>query len=100
MLTAHAEADLRAILRYTRSQWGAVQARHYALRLETGIVALAKKRTLGRDLRTLHDGLRVGKCEHHYIFCQDRANRPALILAILHERMDLMARLADRLDGS
>ena len=35
--------------------------------------------------------------EYHYIFCLPRDDAPALIVAILHERMDLMARLADRL---
>ena len=36
-------------------------------------------------------------CEHHYVFCLPRETAPALIVAIFHERMDLMARLADRL---
>jgi len=42
--------------------------------------------------------LRMVRCEHHYIFCLPRDDAPALVVAIFHERMDLMARLADRLE--
>ncbi len=42
-------------------------------------------------------GLRMGRYEHHYVFCLPREGAPALIVAIFHERMDLMTRLADRL---
>ncbi|OYR23310.1 toxin ParE [Brucella thiophenivorans] len=49
----------------------------------------------------LYPNLRMKKCEHHYVFCLARKNEPSLIIAIFHERMDLMIRLADRLrDGS
>lgn len=33
-----------------------------------------------------------------YVFCLPREHAPALIVAILHERMDLMKRLVDRLN--
>ena len=36
-------------------------------------------------------------CEYHYIFGVKRDHFPMLILAIFHERMDLMQRLKDRL---
>ncbi|WP_232316649.1 hypothetical protein [Candidatus Burkholderia verschuerenii] len=39
----------------------------------------------------------MGRSEHHCIFCLPREDAPALVVAIVHERMDLMARLADRL---
>ncbi|EDF6616196.1 type II toxin-antitoxin system RelE/ParE family toxin [Salmonella enterica subsp. enterica serovar Newport] len=44
--------------------------------------------------------LRMGRYEHHYVFCLPREDGPALIVAIFHERMDLMVRLADRLKGA
>lgn len=49
-------------------------------------------------MSAIFPALRVAHCEHHYVFCLLRANEAALIVAIFHERMDLMARLADRLD--
>ncbi len=36
--------------------------------------------------------------EHHYVFCLPRENATALIVAIFHERMELMVRLAHRLN--
>jgi len=35
--------------------------------------------------------------EHHYIFYCTREDQPPLILAVFHERMDLMQRLKKRL---
>jgi toxin ParE1/3/4 len=40
----------------------------------------------------------MGRCEHHYIFCLPQHDAPALVVAILHERMDIMARLKHRLE--
>lgn len=34
---------------------------------------------------------------HHYIFCLPHEHATSLIVAILHERMDLMVRLVGRL---
>ena len=33
----------------------------------------------------------------HFVFCVLRPGKPALVLATLHQRMDLMARLQRRL---
>lgn len=41
MLTRAAEADLRAILRYSRREWGADQARRYAAKLDRALMDLA-----------------------------------------------------------
>lgn len=100
VLTDAAEADLRAIIRYTRKQWGDAQVRSYMTRLEQAMTDLAAGRKAFTDIGALYPALRVAHCEHHYAFCLPRAGAPALIVAIFHERMDLMARLANRLDGS
>ena len=97
VLTRAAEADLREVIGYTRRQWGVAQARRYASELQRCIEALAAGEVGNRDLADLYPGLRVRHCQHHYIFCLPRPDAPALIIAILHERMDLMARVAGRL---
>lgn len=97
VLTASAEADVRGIVRYTRQQWGDTQVRAYMGKLERGIARLAAGQGIFKDLGTLHPALRMAYCEHHYIFCLQREDAPPLIVAILHERMSLMTRLADRL---
>jgi plasmid stabilization system protein ParE len=95
ILTDAAEADLRDIIRYTRKQWGDAQARRYVARLEQGITRLVARQGVYRDMSELYPALLMAHCEHHFIFCLPQ--RPALIVAILHERMDLLARLAERL---
>lgn len=98
VLTDDAAEDIRGIIRYTRKTWGAVQARRYVASLEDGIVRLAGNPTRFRDMSALYPALRMAHCEHHYVFCLPQDKAPALIIAVLHERMDLMARLADRLN--
>ena len=96
-LLAAAEADLRDIVRYTRQQWGSAQTRSYVAKLQRGIEAVAGGQGQSRDMSALHPGLRMIKCEHHYIFWLPREGAPALVVAIFHEKMDLMTRLTDRL---
>jgi plasmid stabilization system protein ParE len=59
--------------------------------------ALASGAGRFKELRELHPDLRMVRCQHHYIFMLARQGSPAVVLAILHERMDLMERLATRL---
>lgn len=97
MLTLAAEADLRGIVRYTRKAWGDAQARRYAAQLERGVEGVVSGQGAFRDMSVLYPGLRMARCEHHYIFVLPRDGAPALVVAILHERMDLMVRLGERL---
>jgi plasmid stabilization system protein ParE len=97
VLTRAAEADVRGIIRHTRKEWGDAQVRRYITKLEQGMLRLAAGQRPFKDMSALYPALRMLHCEHHYVFCLPRKRAPALIVAILHERMDLMARLADRL---
>lgn len=97
VLLAAAEADLRDIVHYTRTQWGDAQTRSYVAKLKSCIEAVALGEGFFKDMTALYPGLRMARCEHHYIFCLPRDDAPALVVAIFHERMDLMVRLTDRL---
>jgi len=97
ILTAAAEADVRSIIRYTRKQWGDPQVRAYMAKLEGGSARLVTGQGSFRDMAEMYPGLRMARCDHHYAFCLIREDAPALIIAILHERMDLIQRLGDRL---
>lgn len=97
VLTQAAEADLRAVIRYTAKQWGDAQVRRYLGVLEQGIVSLAEGHSAFKDMSTVYPGLRMVRADHHYIFCLPREDAPALVVAILHERMDLLTRLTGRL---
>nr|WP_113869500.1 type II toxin-antitoxin system RelE/ParE family toxin [Brenneria salicis]NMN90919.1 plasmid stabilization system protein ParE [Brenneria salicis ATCC 15712 = DSM 30166]RBP57629.1 plasmid stabilization system protein ParE [Brenneria salicis ATCC 15712 = DSM 30166]RLM28702.1 plasmid stabilization protein ParE [Brenneria salicis ATCC 15712 = DSM 30166] len=98
VLTTEAEADLRGIIRYTRKEWGAAQVRRYIAKLEHGIAALADGHLPFKDMSEIYPALRMARCEHHYVFCLPREDAAALIVAILHERMDLLTRLSARLN--
>jgi plasmid stabilization system protein ParE len=62
------------------------------------VTALAKGEGIFKDLSAIHDSLRVAKSGRHYIFCLPRPNAVPIILAILHERMDIMTRLKSRFE--
>ena len=98
VLTLAAEADVRAIIRYTRKQWGDAQVRHYIATLEQGMSRLAAGQGTFHDMSAMYPMLRMGHYAHHDVFCLPREGMPALIVAIFHERMELMQRLADRLE--
>ncbi len=97
VLTSAAEADVRDIIRYTRKQWGVEQVRNYVNKLTQAIEHVAADAPGSKDMSALYPTLRMRRCEHHYIFCLPCEDAPALIVAIFHERMDLIARLAERL---
>lgn len=59
--------------------------------------ALANDEKPYKDMGGLYPGLRMARRERHYVFCLPRLGEPALVVAILHERMDMMVRLENRL---
>ncbi len=97
LLDKGAADDLRSILRYTRDTWGSDQARAYVEKLRDGVARLGEGHGVYKTMAEIHPGLRVARCEHHYIFCLWREDAPIAIIAILHERMDLIARIKERL---
>lgn len=97
VLSKGAVADLQEITRYTLKQWGEAQCRSYIAALEAKAEALAQGEGFFKDMDIVLPGLRVAATGSHYIFCMPRQNAPAIILAILHERMDMLARLKKRL---
>ncbi|MBX9618398.1 MAG: type II toxin-antitoxin system RelE/ParE family toxin [Hyphomicrobiales bacterium] len=97
LLVKGASADLEDIIRFTNEQWGEAQCRSYIDQLERAATALAKGEGVFKELPSIHPMLRMAKSGRHFIFCLPRSGSVPLILAILHERMDIMARLQNRL---
>ena len=93
-----AAADLEEIARYTAEQWGEEQCRVYIGQLDQAAEAVAKGEGAFKDISPLHPKLRMALCGRHYIFCLPRPDAPAVILAILHQRMDIIARFERRLE--
>ena len=97
VLTKGAAADIRKITRYTVEKWGSAQCRAYIEQIEHAASEVATGRGVFKDMSSLLPGLRMKAAGQHYIFCVPQTSSPALILAVLHEKMDLIARLKNRL---
>lgn len=97
ILTKGAEADLHDITHYTVAQWGVAQCRTYIAALEENAELVARGQGAFKDMSALMPGLRVATSGKHYIFCMPQTGGPSVILAILHERMDILAHLKSRL---
>ena len=96
-LTADADSDLEEIIRYTFREWGENQTRAYAQTLEDAFEKIARKEAVSRHFSSKYPQALVTRCEHHYIFYLHPEGEKPRIFAVLHERMDMLARLMDRL---
>lgn len=96
-LARSAESDIRSIALYTLKKWGAKQAMRYAASLDAHFEAIGKGRARTRIFLKRRPELLVSRVGHHYVFHLAREKECPLILAVLHENMDLMSRLRDRL---
>lgn len=97
-LTEEATFDLEGIFRYTINQWGEKQARVYSEKLNQCFGNIAGKEVASRAFSKTYPEARVTRCEHHYIFYTQPEGKRPIIFAILHESMDLLGRLQDRLE--
>ena len=89
-------AATRTVETARRGQWGTSQARVYKNKLKQCMEALARGQAPYRDLGAIHPGLRSMLCQHHYIFGLTSRKTPFVVLAVLHERMDIITRLSSR----
>ena len=96
-LTPAAEADLQEIARYTLRQWEEKQAIRYASLLETGFRKIADGSATSRSFSQRYPQVRVTRCERHYIFYLHPEGRAPRIIAVSHERMDMIAKISSRL---
>lgn len=98
-LAADADSDLQEIAEYTLTKWDIEQARRYEACLEKHLRDIGAGKVRARVFLERRPELRVSRCKHHYVFHCVRKGKCVLILAIFHERMDLMMRLKARLSG-
>lgn len=97
-LTASAEEDLKDIARYTLTTWSKAQSLRYAELLENRFREIAERAVFPRSFSERFPQILVTRCEHHYIFYVYPDDKPARIIAVLHENMNMLKRLAHRLD--
>ncbi|MDD3181903.1 MAG: type II toxin-antitoxin system RelE/ParE family toxin [Alphaproteobacteria bacterium] len=95
-LAPAAKTDLADIARYTADKWGKKQALKYASLLDQWFQKIAEGKDISKAILPHNESVRVCRCEHHYVFYL-RQEKGQVILAVLHEKMDLIERLKERL---
>lgn len=96
--TTEAIKDLSGIASYTAETWGHGQALRYAELLNERFKKIAKGLIFSKLAFSKYPNVRVCRCEHHYIFfMHPQKSQKPVILAVLHERMNLLERLKERL---
>ena len=96
-LTKEAEADIEKILARTQDRWGTAQMYKYAESLDSCLNDIGEGKIVQRAFTPKLPGLLVKRCEKHFVFYFKKEKEPAVILNVLHERMDLMKRMSKRL---
>jgi toxin ParE1/3/4 len=92
-----AEKDIQSIARYTAQKWGEKQALKYADLLDKCFEEIASGKDSAKKNFVVKEDVWVCRCEKHYVFYKrDLKKQKAIILAVLHERMDLMQRLREK----
>jgi toxin ParE1/3/4 len=93
---APAEARLIEIWDYTLEMWGEKQADGYVRALVEEIHSLDNKRHRWRSVpdKSLR-GVWFVRHEHHYVFFRELSGGDIGVITILHENMDLPARLKE-----
>lgn len=76
---------------------GEKRAEQYTDKLHRCFERIARKETVCRAFSEKYPNAFVTRCEHHYIFYLHPEGKRPRIFAVLHERMDLLIRLKNRL---
>jgi plasmid stabilization system protein ParE len=97
LLSKEAEKDIRKIVRYTLENHGESQVEKYVTQLESCIINLSSGKGPHKKLVNIHVGLRYLHCQHHYIFGLFKPGKQMVIIAVLHERMEMIRHLQNRL---
>ena len=95
--TPAVDEDWEEIANYTLNNYGEKQLLKYTSNLTKCLEDMAKGKSSYKDIKVQRNLVRVKHCQKHYIFALIRKDKPMLIIAIFHERMDLMQRVKKRL---
>ena len=96
-ITPEAKRDLKDIACYTDQMWGREQTRIYERKLIVGFDKIGRGNFTQRPFKEAGPDIFLMHCEHHFIFYVREKTKKPVIFAILHEKMDLIARIKSRL---
>jgi len=95
-LSKEAARDLENIWLYTFETWSAEQADRYYNLLLDEIEYVAEKPLVGKDQGHIREGYLRTRVKSHYIFYKINSREDLIeIIRVLHQRMDIEARLND-----
>jgi len=96
-LSKDADLDWQDILHYTYESFGERQVKIYTSALLKCLDNLSNETGLFKKLNIeTHEVLSM-QCKKHILFGLKQEGKPLLIIAIFHEKMDLMNRLRKRI---
>ncbi|WP_281023645.1 MULTISPECIES: type II toxin-antitoxin system RelE/ParE family toxin [unclassified Minwuia] len=93
ILTAQAQDDLDSIGAYTLERWGTEQVISYLSRIDATFEKLCLSEANDRDASEIRPGLLSVRSGSHVVFFNRRENGDAIVLRILHQRMDFRRHL-------
>lgn len=94
-LTSTAAAQFEKIGRDTAAKWGNDQARRYLIELRDGFETIAARHDRLPPKPAGVGDLRLHRVNRHYVVFLPLTEEVVAIVAILHERMDVPARLRE-----
>jgi toxin ParE1/3/4 len=95
VLSPAARADLGHIWDYSARQWNEEQADRYVLAIRDACEALANGSRQGRATDDIRPGYRKLSVESHFLFYRVTDAGAIDVVRILHQRMDVGARLGE-----
>ena len=96
-IAASAKRDLADIWDYTEHRWSAARAERYFQDLSAACGRICEKPYSGKLFLSNNPNLRAYHVKHHHIFYLIQPSE-CLIIAFLHERMDMLQHLSGRLE--
>lgn len=95
LLSPAAQRDLNEVWDYTARNWGTEQAERYILQIQDACEALVSGRRRGRAIDDIRPGYRKLPVRSHFLFYRNTDAGLIEVVRILHQRMDVGARLKD-----
>lgn len=96
-LSTDAEEDLREVARYTLNKWGEEMLHKYRDGLKNIFEEIGNQSRPKKQFSENLPELLVTKYKYHYIFYLSEHVTKPIIIGVIHERRDIVARLTERL---
>lgn len=94
-LTERALKDIEAISAWSVESFGQKVADAYIGKLEAALKRIQENPNLLRTQEKFHSTLQFYRMERHLLVCETSIDQRIIVLTVVHESMDLLARLSE-----